>query len=134
MYKAYQNKGKRSEKLRIYLKSCLSCINKPIKCLLSNNGQCYVQTLYNIWSISRLSNRILLQPFDSVLCLFRTYLWHIMAIKSDHALSIPPPLPPFKDGSNDENECSNSLTLDCTKINDLSYYQKLGASTPHSKE
>ena len=96
MYKAYQNKGKRSEKLRVYLKSCLSCINRPIKCLLSNNGQCYVQTLYNILSISRLSNRILLQPFDSVFCLLRTYLWHIMSIKSDRALSIPPPPTPIQ--------------------------------------
>ena len=32
---------------------------------------------------------------------------------------------PFKDGSHDENEFSNSLTLDGTKVYDLSYYQKL---------
>ena len=31
---------------------------------------------------------------------------------------------PFRDGSTDKNECSNSMTLDGTKTNDLSYYQK----------
>ena len=41
---------------------------------------------------------------------------------------------PFKDGSHDESGFSNSLTLDGTKINDLSYYQKLGASIPLSRE
>ena len=41
---------------------------------------------------------------------------------------------PFKDGSTDKNECSNSLTPDGTKINDLSYYQKLGASIPLRRE
>ena len=42
---------------------------------------------------------------------------------------------PFKDGSHDENKCSNSLTLDCTKINDLiSYYEILGTSIPLSGE
>ena len=37
-----------------------------LKCLLSVNGQRYVQTLCNILSVSRSSNRILLHPFDSV--------------------------------------------------------------------
>ena len=40
----------------------------------------------------------------------------------------------FKDGRHDENECSNSLTLDDTKINDLSYYQKLGTSISLRRE
>ena len=56
-----------------------------------------------------------------------------MTIKSDHALPIPHPYP-FKDGSHDENECSISLTLDGTKINELSDYNKLGASIPLSIE
>ena len=41
---------------------------------------------------------------------------------------------PFKNGSQGDNECSNSLTLDGTKINDLSYYQNLGTSIPLSRE
>ena len=56
-----------------------------------------------------------------------------MTIKSDHALSIPPPIP-FVGGSHDENECLNSLTLDGTKIIDFSYYQKFRASIPLSRE
>ena len=50
-----------------------------------------------------------------------------MTIMSDYALSIPHPYS-FKNA----NECSNSLTLDGTKINELSY-QKLGASIPLSR-
>ena len=37
-------------------------------------------------------------------------------------------------GSHDESECSNSLTLAGTKINDLSHYQKLGAEIPISRK
>ena len=55
-----------------------------------------------------------------------------MTIKSDHALLYHTSYP-FKDGSHDENKCSNSLTLDGTKISALSYYQKLGALIPLSK-
>ena len=56
-----------------------------------------------------------------------------MTVKSHHAL-YPPTSYPIKDGSHGEIECLNSLTLDATRINDLSYYQKLGASIPDSAE
>ena len=124
-FMAYQNRGKRSEKEQIYLISCLPCTKMPIKCVLSLNGQCYVQTLYDFWSVSRSSNRILLQPFDCVFVSCKLICGIEWPLRVTMLFLYPTPYP-FKDGSHGENECSNSLTRDGTNIIDLFCYQKLG--------
>ena len=56
---AYQNRGKRSEKIANLPEIVSFMYQKAHK-------MSAVQTLYDIWSVSRSSNRIMLQPFDSV--------------------------------------------------------------------
>ena len=97
----------------------------PIKCVLSLNGQCYVQTLYDFWSVSRSSNRILLQPFDCVFVSCKLICGIEWPLRVTMLFLYPTPYP-FKDGSHGENECSNSLTRDGTKIIALFCYMKLG--------
>ena len=64
-YMAYQSRGKRSEKISNLLEIVSFMYQKAHK-MLSVNGQRYVKTLYDIWSVSMSPNHILLQPFDSV--------------------------------------------------------------------
>ena len=65
-YMAYQNRGKRSEIIENLPEIVFLYQKAHKKNLLSVNRQCFVQTLYDIWSVSRSSNHILIQPFDSV--------------------------------------------------------------------
>ena len=49
----------------LYLKSSLPYTKKSIECLLSVIGQCYVKTMFDIWSVYLSPSRTLLKPFDS---------------------------------------------------------------------
>ena len=65
-YIAYHNREKRSEKMANLPEIVSFMYQKAHKMSAVSKWQCYFHTMCTIWSVSRSSNRILLQPFDSV--------------------------------------------------------------------
>ena len=77
----------------VYLEYSLSCTKGSLKCLLIVNAQCYVQTLYDIWSVYTSPNNILLQPFDSVFVSCE-FIWDIQwSIRVNMLILYPRPVP-----------------------------------------